>query len=279
MYWPLIKSLQTGLLLVTGFTGFVSSRCPVMDWQMTLGLIGSLFLAVSGSTILNMVYDRDIDARMKRTAHRPLPAGEIKASEALAVGLTLSFAGLGWACLLSPLFALVIFAGLFIDVLIYTIWLKRRTAWSIVWGGVSGGMPILAGRVLGTGQIDGIGVLFTLSIILWIPTHILTFSIRYSEDYRNAGVPTFPSAYGLAPTRLIIALSSVGAAIAIGLGIYALGLSWGYLRLLAVLTSGLLGLALLSIYRPSEKVNFGLFKYASIFMLGSMIMVLVGAMP
>jgi len=148
-----------------------------------------------------------------------------------------------------------------------------------VWGGISGGMPILAGRVLGTGQIDGIGLLFMLAILLWIPTHILTFSMRHYEDYLKAGVQTFPSSYGITPTRLIIALSSIGSALAIGVGIYALGLSWGYLRLLAVLTSGLLGLSVLSIFRPSEEVNFGLFKYASVFMLSSMIMVVIGAMP
>ncbi len=279
LYWPLIKSLQTGLLLVTGFTGFISSRCPFMNWQITIGLLGSLFLAISGSTILNMVYDRDIDARMKRTAHRPLPTGLVPVGEALAVGLVITLLGLLWAFWLSPLYGLVVFSGWFIDVVVYTVWLKRRTAWSIVWGGISGGMPILAGRVLGIGQIDWIGLLLSVAILLWIPTHILTFSMRYYEDYRNAGVPTFPSAYGIKPTRLIIALSSIGAAAAIGLAIYALGLSWGYLRLLAVLTTGLLGLALISIFRPSEKINFGLFKYASVFMLGSMIMVMLGTMP
>jgi len=278
LYWPLIKSLQTGLLLVTGFTGFISSRCPVMNWQMTLGLLGSLFLAVSGSTILNMVYDRDIDSHMKRTVHRPLPSGKVHVKEALLVGLTVSLLGIVWAYLLMPLYALVVFGGLFIDVVIYTIWLKRRTAWSIVWGGISGGMPILAGRVLGTGQIDGIGILFTLAILLWIPTHILTFSMRYYEDYQNAGVPTFPSQYGCRATRIIIALSSVAAAISIGVGAFALGLSWGYLRLLSVLAVGIIGLAFLSVYQPSEKVNFGLFKYASLFMLGAMVIMTIGTL-
>ncbi len=278
LYRPLIKSLQTGLLLITGFTGFISSSCPVMNWRMTLGLLGSLFLTVSGSTILNMVYDRDIDSRMKRTVHRPLPSGQIKANEALLLGLTVSLLGIGWAYLLLPLYALVIFGGLFIDVVIYTIWLKRRTAWSIVWGGISGGMPILAGRVLGTGRIDGIGLLFMLAILLWIPTHILTFSMRYYEDYQRAGVPTFPSQYGYRTTRIIIALSSVAAAISIGVGSFALGLSWGYLRLLSVLAVGIIGLALLSVYHPSEKINFGLFKYASLFMLGSMVMMTLGTL-
>jgi len=75
-YWTLIKSLQTGLLLVTGFTGYISARCPVMNWETLAGLIGSLFLTISGSTVLNMVYDQDIDAKMNRTSHRPLPSGE-----------------------------------------------------------------------------------------------------------------------------------------------------------------------------------------------------------
>ena len=277
-YFPLIKSMQTGLLLVTGFTGYISSRPLEIEWQIIIGLIGSLFLTISGSTVLNMVYDRDIDARMNRTAQRPLPAGKVTTKEALVLGSMLSLIGLTWAAFLSTLFAVVVFSGLFIDVIIYTVWLKRKTPFSIVWGGISGGMPILAGRVLGAGQIDLIGILLMLSILLWIPTHILTFNMRHYNDYNRAGIPTFPAIYGHKNTRLIIAISCIGAALAIGLGCYALGLAGGYLRLLAVLTVGFVGLAIYSIFQPSEKVNFGLFKYASFFMLGSMWMMVLGAL-
>ncbi len=278
LYWPLIKSLQTGLLLITGITGYVSARCPVKTWETFIGLTVSLFLTVSGSTILNMWYDRDIDAKMNRTKNRPLPSGALAPNEALILGLIVSALGVGLALSMSLIFGIVVFAGLFIDVVIYTIWLKRKTAWSIVWGGISGGMPILAGRALGTGQIDFIGILFSLAILLWIPTHILTFSMKYFEDYKNAGIPTFPSTYGYQKTRIIIALSSLGASIAIAGVAYGLGLSWGYLRLLAVLTVGIVGLAAYSVYKPSEKVNFGLFKYASLYMLGAMIMVIIGTL-
>ena len=92
-YWPLIKSLQTGLLLLTGFTGFISARCPVLTPEAVIGLLGSLFLTISGSTVLNMVYDRDIDSKMRRTAFRPLPAGEITLKEAFIFGLLLSAGG------------------------------------------------------------------------------------------------------------------------------------------------------------------------------------------
>ncbi len=275
IYLPLIKSLQTGLLLLTGVTGLLSSQMPITIFQL-IGLTGSLFLAISGSTVLNMVYDRDIDASMNRTAHRPLPSGKISYKEALSFGLILSTIGLVWAFILSPVYSFIVFLGLFIDVGIYTIWLKRKSAWSIIWGGISGGMPILAGRVFGLGHIDLIGAIFALSILLWIPTHIMTFSMHYYNDYNQAGIPTFPSTYGFKNTRLVIALSSIGAALAIAIGIYAIGLSWGYLRLQGVMTIGIISLSVISIFRPSEKINFGIFKYASIYMLISMLCVIIG---
>jgi protoheme IX farnesyltransferase len=276
-YWSLIKSLQTGLLLVTGLAGYMSGRCPVLTWQTLLALAGSLFLAISGSTVLNMVYDRDIDTCMQRTCRRPLPSGQVTAREALLLGLVLSAAGVGWALALAPLYGAVVFAGLFFDVIVYTIWLKRRTAYSIVIGGVAGGMPTLAGRVLAVGQIDAVGALLALAVLLWIPTHIMTFSIRYEADYRRAGVPTFPATCGVRTTRTIMALSSLAAALAMVAAAVLIGMDWGYLRFLGLLSVGLLGLVALSLVRPSDKVNFSLFKYASVYMLGSMLLVVIAA--
>ena len=274
-YWPLIKSLQTALLLTTGLAGYMSARCPVFNLGTVLGVTGSLFLAISGSTVLNMWYDRDIDAKMDRTCWRPLPSGKISPQEALRFGLLISVVGIGWALAIDLLFGVIVFAGLFFDVVIYTIWLKRRTAWSIVWGGISGGMPILAGRALGLGAIDWVGITLAIAILFWIPTHILTFSMRYHKDYQAAGVPTFPSTYGFQFTRVTIAISSVVAASAMIAAAIGIGMNWGYLRLIGVLSMGLLGLAIAISVRPSERVNFGLFKYASLFMLGAMIMIVL----
>jgi protoheme IX farnesyltransferase len=274
-YWPLIKSLQTGLLLMTGLAGYMSARCPIFNVGTVLGVAGSLFLSISGSTVLNMWHDRDIDAQMNRTCWRPLPSGKITPNEALRFGLILSILGIGWALAINLRYGLIVFAGLFFDVVIYTIWLKRKTCWSIVWGGISGGMPVLAGRALGLGYVDWIGLSLTFAILFWIPTHILTFSMRYSDDYRSAGVPTFPSSHGFQFTRVTIAVSSVMAAIAMTMAAVGIGMDWGYLRLIGVLSVGLLGLAIAISIRPSERVNFGLFKYASIFMLGTMIMIVL----
>jgi protoheme IX farnesyltransferase len=278
LYWSLTKSLQTGLLLATGLAGYMSARCPVMHWYDFLGLAVSLSLAIAGSTIINMWYDRDIDAVMNRTHHRPIADGRVAPAEALRLGLVFSVLGVGMATAMSPLYGLVVFAGLFFDVVIYTLWLKRRTCWSIIWGGIAGGMPILAGRVFGTGSIDGIGILLTLAVLFWIPTHILTFTMRYFDDYQAAKIPTFSSTYGFHSTRLTIAISSVVAAACIATAGILIGIEWGFLRLLAVLTGGLLILAVASIFRPSERVNFGLFKYASMYMLGAMLLISLSAL-
>jgi protoheme IX farnesyltransferase len=275
LYWPLIKSLQTALLLITGLAGFMSTRCPILNWPTTLQVAGSLFLAISGSTVLNMWYDRDIDAKMERTKHRPLPSGQVSSREALILGLLISMAGVGWAVALDPLYGLIVFAGLFFDVIVYTVWLKRRTPWSIVWGGISGGMPVLAGRTLGTGHIEWVGIVLALAILFWIPTHILTFSMRYRQDYARAGVPTIPSTYGDRVTQTIVAISSVIAALMMIVAAYGIGFNVGYLRLMAVLSVGMLLLAISSTARPSERTNFGLFKYASLYMLSVMMLMML----
>ncbi|MBN1668033.1 MAG: protoheme IX farnesyltransferase [Anaerolineales bacterium] len=274
-YWPLIKSLQTGLLVTTGLAGYMSARCPVFNLGTMAGLMLSLTLSISGSTILNMWWDRDIDAKMKRTQKRPLATGQVSPQEALRLGLLLSLLGVGFAAAMDALYGLVIFAGLFFDVVVYSMWLKRRTAWGIVWGGISGGMPILAGRVLGYGGFDWVGMMLSLGVLFWIPTHIMTFSMKYFGDYQAAGIPTFPSTYGFHRTRIAIAVSSILAALAMGAAAWGIGMTIGYLRVLVVLSAGLLTLATISVFRPTERVNFGLFKYASLYMLSSMILMMV----
>jgi protoheme IX farnesyltransferase len=277
LYWSLVKQLQTGLLLMTGVAGYMSARCPVMPVSTLVGLVGSLFLAITGSTVLNMWYDRDLDARMNRTCRRPLPSGQIAAWKAIVFGLALSFSGVLWALTIDRLFGLIVFAGLFFDVVVYTIWLKRRTSWSIIWGGIAGGMPVLAGRALGVGAIDWVGLVLMLAILFWIPTHILTYGMRYSDDYQRAGIPTLASSHGIQFSRRIIAISSILAACAIAVAALGIGMTGSYLHLLGILSIILLALALLSLVRPSEKLNFGLFKYASVYMLNAMILLVVQA--
>ncbi len=274
LYGSLIKSMQTALLLVTGVVGYLSAGRALAGhgWELA-GVAGSLFLAISGATVLNMWYDRDIDARMTRTCWRPLPAGRIAPAEALALGVALTALGVGWALAMDPLFGIIVFAGFFFDVFVYTLWLKRRTPWSIVWGGVSGAMPLLAGRALTLGHIDAIGLLLAAAIVFWIPTHILTFAMRYAEDYARAGVPTVPGVYGFRVARLAIALSSLLASTAMIVAAWGVGVTAGGISVMIVLSAALLILALTSILRPSQQRNFQLFKFASLYMLISMIII------
>lgn len=271
LYWPLVKGLQTGLLLATGVAGYMSAHSKP-DLLVMLMLAGSLFLSISGSTVLNMWWDRDIDAKMSRTQKRPTTDGSVTSKEVLRLGLILSILGVGWAVAVGTLYGLVVFAGIFFDVVIYSMWLKRRTCWGIVWGGVSGAMPILSGRVLAVGEIEIVGLLLAAAVLFWIPTHTLTFSIKFFDDYHAAGVPTFPSTYGLETTRAVIALSSIIAAACIAVAGVMIGVQAGIMRLMIVLSAGLLILSFATIFRPSERVNFSLFKYASLYMLASMIL-------
>jgi protoheme IX farnesyltransferase len=222
-----------------------------------------------------MWWDSDIDAKMGRTKKRPTSSGQVTKNEVLRLGLILSILGVVWAVAMDALYGLIVFAGLFFDVVVYSMWLKRRTAWAIVWGGISGAMPILAGRTLGLGSMDWIGLTLALGVLFWIPTHTLTFSMKFAKDYADACVPTFPSTYGLGFTRATIAVSSVLAALAMVIAGYGIGMAWGFLRLLGVLSAGLLMLAVAITFKPSERVNFGLFKYASVYMLAAMILVVL----
>ncbi len=270
-YWSLIKSYQTILLLVTGVAGYLSVQGKIVDPLALVTLCGSLFLSISGSTVLNMWYDRDIDSKMKRTCWRPLPAGKISPNEALGLGITLSVLGVAWAGMFDLLYGVIVLAGLIFDVAVYTIWLKRRSAWAIIWGGISGGMPVLAGRALAEGRIEWIGILLSLAVLFWIPTHIMTFSIRYFEDYRSAGIPTFPARYGVELTRRVIAVSSLFAISAIVSAALIVGLSIGFMRLIYILSFMLVVFSVTVLVKPSDRANFSLFKYASLYMLLTMI--------
>jgi protoheme IX farnesyltransferase len=276
-YWALIKSLQTLLLLATGVAGYLTARPHSASPVEVVWMLLSLFAAVSGTTALNMVFDRDIDARMERTAGRPLPRGTVSPAEAALFGGVLVALGLGIALWMRPAFALVVAAGVLLDLVVYTVWLKRRSPWSIAFGGISGGMPILAGRALGIGRVDGLGILLALSVLTWIPAHIMTLAMKYADDYRRAGVPTWPTVRGFDSARRFIAVANglrIGALIGAG---WLLRICPYSLGLLGVSGTAMLGLSLWAAWRPSARLNYALFKFASVHMLGSMVLITLGA--
>ena len=277
-YWALIKSRQTLLLLATGVAGYLSAHPHAASLQEAGLMLLCLFAAVSGTTAINMVFDRDIDARMARTADRPLPSGTVSPAEAVVFGSTLTALGVGAALSMHMVFGAVVAAGVLLDLVVYTLWLKRRSPWSIVFGGISGGMPILAGRALSVGRVDGLGLLLALSVLTWIPAHIMTISMTYADDYRQVGVPTWPTVHGFDSARRFIAAANglrlvalVGAGWLLRVGPYSLAL-------LGLSGTAMLALSLRAVCRPSQALNDLLFKFASIHMLGSMVLLTLGAM-
>lgn len=277
-YGALIKSRQTLLLLATGLAGYLSARPAEVTPGTVLGLLASLCAAISGTTALNMWIDRDVDARMERTASRPLPAGRLAAHEVVLFGAALLAVGVGLAGWMAWPFGLVIAAGAFFDLAVYSLWLKRRSPLSILFGGISGGMPILAGRVLATGSVDVLGLLLAMSVLTWIPAHIMTLAMKYDADYRSAAIPTWSNVYGFDAARRFIAFSNglrVGTLVAAGRLLRICPYSLG---LLGVSGGVMLGLSVWAMVRPSARLNHALFKFASVHMLGSMVLLTLGAM-
>ncbi|MBC7228564.1 MAG: protoheme IX farnesyltransferase [Thermoflexales bacterium] len=275
-YLAMTKPLQTLLLLITGVCAYALSRPGAIDWSELTAAALALTGAVAGCTVLNMVLDRDIDARMGRTARRPLPAGRISPRAALIFGLALSLPGLALAWVLSPLFGLIVSLGFGIDLGVYTLWLKRRTPLSILWGGISGGMPALAGRALAMGRVDLVGVLLAFGVLLWIPAHILTLATHYAREYHLAGVPVWPNVYGPTATRRVIALATLLDVAVLAAAGWLLCIHPVALVVLAALGAGLTGLSIAVLIRPTERLNWALFKFASLYMLGAFVSLTIG---
>jgi protoheme IX farnesyltransferase len=139
-------------------------------------------------------------------------------------------------------------------------------------------MPILAGRSLAISRIDAAGLLLALAIVCWIPSHNLTLAMLYSEDYLNAGVPTFLNIYGMTATRSAVAVSSVLTVLLTAAAFDRLGFSPAVLAILGASGLGLVGMALSSLARSSRQADGALYKYSSIYMLAVMLLLSFAAL-
>lgn len=175
-------------------------------------------------------------------------------------------------------FGTVVASGLVLDLVIYTVWLKQRTPLSIVFGGVSGGMPVLAGRVLAVGRVDVVGILLASSILLWIPSHILTLAIRYGDDYRRAGLPTWPNVYGPRATRMFIAGANLLNTVVLTISGLILRVNLVALILLLGASLVMSALSTIQLVAPTERRNWLLFKAASLYMLASSLLLTIGSL-
>jgi len=282
LFGDLIKARQTVLLVYTGVFSYlitVASLAVEINWFNLLHLAISLYLAVSGTTVLNMYIDRDIDAIMERTKDRPLPSGKVTASSVLIIGTILTVVGIVLAFLtLNWLSALIIFLGFFFDVVIYSILLKRRTKYSIIFGGIAGGLPAWAGRVAITGSLDWIGFLLLIFILAWIPVHILTIALipRNFEGYKKANVPMWPIVSSKAQTMRVIAIGAFISSVALYEVMQLLDAN-GIIRIIwFVCCVVLFILSVKNLIKPTNKLTFLIFKIASLYMLLGFLLVFLG---
>ena len=220
----LTKPRVMSLVVFTGLCGLLAAPValpPVLAFTAIL----CIALGAGAAGALNQWYEADLDAKMRRTANRPLPARRMDRQTALHFGVGLgAFSVVLMDLATNHLAALLLAVSILFYVLIYTVWLKRRTAQNIVIGGAAGAFPPLIGWVAATGQVDLMPALLFAIIFLWTPPHFWALSLFVRSDYANANVPMLPVVAGIQNTRLQILLYSITVAIA-GIAPYALGLT------------------------------------------------------
>jgi heme o synthase len=209
-YFLLTKPRVIELLLVTTLPAMVlaAGRLPSLTLMGAVLLGGAL--AAGGANTVNCWIERDRDRVMKRTRHRPLPAGRIAPARALAFGVVLEAGAFLWLWTTMNLLAasLSVSAMLFY-VFVYTIWLKPRSPQNIVIGGAAGAVPVLVGWAAVTGTIDAPAWVLFAIVFFWTPPHFWALSLRYQDDYAAAGIPMLPVVSGVTRAVRQIVLYSV----------------------------------------------------------------------
>ena len=232
-YLALMKPRVMSLVVFTAFVGYAVAPVHV---HPVLGFTALLCIAIGAgaSGALNMWYDADIDARMQRTAGRPIPMGRMLPGEALAFGATLAvFSVVLLGLLVNVVAAALLAFTIAFYVGVYTMWLKRATPQNIVIGGASGAFPPMIGWAAATGGLSVEPVLLFLIIFFWTPPHFWALALYRAGDYERAGVPMLPVVSGERETRRQILLYTLILA-PLGLSPWLLGfagLSYGIVAL------------------------------------------------
>ena len=207
-----IALLKPRVMSLVVFTGFVGLWLAPGDIHPVIGFVAILCIAIAAgaSGSINMWYDADIDAVMKRTRNRPIPAGKVAAGDALSIGVILSVGSITVMALAVNWTAAALLAGTIgFYVFIYTMWLKRRTPQNIVIGGAAGAFPPMIGWAAATGSVSLESIALFAIIFVWTPPHFWALALYRSGDYERAGVPMLPVVAGLPETRRQIMIYSV----------------------------------------------------------------------
>jgi protoheme IX farnesyltransferase len=208
-YVALTKPRVMSLVVFTALVGLMVAPGGIDPFAGVVALF-CIAAGAGAAGALNMWYDADIDALMARTAMRPIPSGRVSRSEALVFGLMLgTCAVLSLGTFLNMAAAALLAFTIFFYVVVYTMWLKRRTPQNIVIGGAAGALPPVIGWVAAAGNVGLEPLILFLIIFLWTPPHFWALSLNLAGEYARAGVPMLPVVAGRAETKRQIVLYSV----------------------------------------------------------------------
>lgn len=266
--WAYVEVTKPASVLLLVFTGLATIIVAAGGRSLPLDLFAKTLLALTlgcaGANTLTCYVDRDMDQVMERTRRRPIPSGRIRPSEkALVWGLLLTVVSLAVAWIINPLVFLLGLVGFADNVLIYSLLLKRRSAWNIILGGFSGGIPVLSAWAAVWGRIDLTALLMSAVVVLWIPNHIWNLAIYYAEDYKRVRVPMLPAVVSLERTTRCT-MATVLLMYLLSLALYFVG-GFGPIYLAAAVTFGLFVTVsnfVLALH-PSREKSWVMFKVSS----------------
>ena len=202
-YFLLLKPRVMSLAVFTAFVGQMLALQNTNTHPLLVFFsLFSIALGAGAAGCINMWYDKDIDAVMKRTKNRPIPRGVIKPAEALALGIILSIISVLLLTLSSNLMAGILLAiTIMFYVFVYTIWLKRKTYQNIVIGGAAGALPPVIGWLSISNDFNFFPIILFLIIFIWTPSHFWALSLYKSEEYKKANIPMLPIIAGIKTTK------------------------------------------------------------------------------
>lgn len=266
---------------------FTSLATMIIAWKHTLfpltatlfaAALASITAASAGCDTLTSYVDRDIDAVMHRTKNRPIPSGRIAPSKALIWGLFLTFVGLALAYWINVLSFIWIALGVIDNVVIYSLFLKRRSPLNIILGGISGGLPVMFGWSAVTNNVELLPILLAALVVLWIPGHIWSLAIFTKEDYKRARVPMLPVVTKL-KTALRCIVSTIVLMIPFSIWIFFEG-GFGpiYLATASIFGIWVLYINLKLFLHPDDKMAYRAFKISSPYLFALFLAMIVDSL-
>jgi protoheme IX farnesyltransferase len=262
-YWRLTKPRIVALIVLTSLVGSLLAvpGLPRIDILLLANL--GIALAAGGAAAINQLLDRGIDARMRRTLARPLPAGHVKPQQALCFALVLCFASmLILVQEANVLTAVLTFASLFGYAVIYTVWLKRATPQNIVIGGAAGAAPPVLGWIAVTGHLEPQALILFLIIFLWTPPHFWALAIARRAEYAKIDIPMLPVTHGVAITQRAVLRYTIALTLITALPFLTRMSGVIYLGAAALLDAGFLRCALALKRSTSDAVAMRMFRYS-----------------